>query len=198
MRRWRQRTCPPASTIPPGPRTERGPAETPPRHLLVSSLMLMMARRSSAKEPRKELEERVQRRHSTANENEATQRTSHFVHGKPWELPSFFQCACMENPKSTAIFEAGAFAKVIFSTIDVELRGHVDKNVSAAPSFSKPYRVTIAGEGMPVETRVRHVRREVRPQYSTLHLQIRVNAGDVCPGRQEEGGEPGALRCWPG
>ncbi|CAE7367712.1 unnamed protein product, partial [Symbiodinium microadriaticum] len=88
----------------------------------------------------------------------------------------------MENPKSTAIFEAGAFAKVIFSTIDVELRGHVDKNVSAAPSFSKPYRVTIAGEGMPVETRVRHVRREVRPQYSTLHLQIRVNAGDVCPG----------------
>ena len=45
----------------------------------------------------------------------------------------------LENPKSTAIFEAGAFAKVIFfSTIDVELRGHVDKNVSAAPFRVRP------------------------------------------------------------
>ena len=26
---------------------------------------------------------------------------------------------------------------------------------------------------------------EVRPQYSTLHLQIRVNAGDVCPGKKQ-------------
>ena len=28
---------------------------------------------------------------------------------------------------------------------------------------------------------------EVRPQYSTLHLQIRVNAGDVCPGAGPHG-----------
>lgn len=43
-------------------------------------------------------------------------------------------------------------------------------------------------------------RREVRPQYSTLHLQIRVNSGDVCPGAEtflETETEPTAQRASP-